>query len=102
MTNKIEIEAALFASLTKTARFRDSVAQRFPSDPRNATAVFLLRRMTQQVSLSDEQCAAIAPHFDRSERWSTVLTEAGRGVGFRPGLNDFQSYASNLIEALAR
>lgn len=98
----MEMEAALYASLTKNARFRESVAQRFPSDPRNAMAAFLLRRMAQEVCLSDEQCAAIAPHFDYSERWSRLLSEAGRIVGFRPGLNDFQSYASHLIGALTQ
>lgn len=102
MTEKYECEAALYASLKKAARWRDAVAKQFPSDPRNATAADLLRRLAQEATLSDEQWEAIAPHFDRSERWSENLAATVRVVGIRPGYNEFASFASNLIAALAR
>jgi len=102
MTTKLECEAALHTSLKNTARWRDAVAQRFPSDPRNPAAAELLRQLSQEATLSDEQWTAIAPHFERSERWSEVLSDTSRAVGIRPGFNDFSSYAGKLIEALAR
>lgn len=102
MTEKYECEAALYASFKKTARWRDSVAQQFPSDPRNAAAADLLRRMGKEIKLTDQQWLAIAPHFDRSERWSEHLAATLRVVGIRPGFNDFGSFTSKLIEGLAR
>ncbi|MET4041594.1 hypothetical protein [Bradyrhizobium sp. RT6a] len=102
MTEKYECEAALYASFKKTARWRDAVAQQFPSDPRNAAAAELLRSMGKEAALSDEQWSAIAPHFNRSERWSEALAATVRVVGIRPGYNDFPSFAAKLVEALAR
>ena len=49
---KYEIEAALYSSLTRAARSRSSVAQRFPQDPRNTLAAEALRRVAGEVSLN--------------------------------------------------
>ncbi|MBR0993796.1 hypothetical protein JQ580_24020 [Bradyrhizobium japonicum] len=102
MTEKYVCEAALYASFKKTARWRDAVAQQFPSDPRNAAAAELLRQMGKETNLTDQQWRVIAPHFDRSERWSEALSATVRVVGIRPGYNDFPSFTSRLIEALVR
>jgi hypothetical protein len=97
---RTEIEAAVYASLKRTARWRKSVAQRFPNDPRNPAAADLLGRLAQEVSLTEHQCAALAPHFDGSERWNDALSDTSRFVGIRPGFNTFDAYTQQLIGAL--
>ncbi|UPT89256.1 hypothetical protein HAP41_0000009930 [Bradyrhizobium barranii subsp. apii] len=96
---RTEIEAAIFASLKRTARWRRAVAQRFPNDPRNLAAAERLGDLAGQVSLSGEHCAALAPHFDDRERWNDVLSDTSRAVGIRPGLDSFDAYAQRLIGA---
>lgn len=53
---RTEIEAAIYASLRRTARSRQSVAKRFPSDPRKLAAAHRLEDLSTQIWLSDEQC----------------------------------------------
>ncbi|WP_445216192.1 hypothetical protein ACKWRH_28285 [Bradyrhizobium sp. Pa8] len=97
---RTEIEAAIYASLKRTARWRRTIAQRFPNDPRNMAAADRLGDLARQVFLTGEQCAALAPHFDDSERWNDVLSDTSRAVGIRPGLDSFDAYAQRLIGAL--
>lgn len=97
---RTEIEAAIYASLRRTARWRQSVAKRFPSDPRNHTAVERLGELSKQIAVSAEQCGALFPHFDASERWNEVLSDTSRAVGMPPGFQDFTAYAEQLIGAL--
>ncbi|HEV2154648.1 hypothetical protein [Bradyrhizobium sp.] len=97
---RTEIEAAIYASLRRTARWRRTIAQRFPNDPRNIGAAERLGDIAGRVSLSGEQCAALAPHFDDRERWNDALSDTSRAVGIRLGFDSFDAYVQNLIGAL--
>lgn len=59
---RTEIEVAICASLRRTARWRQSVAKRFPSEPRNLAAVERLGELTRNVALTAEQWAALVIH----------------------------------------
>ena len=100
MTEKYECEGAIFARLKRTAFWRESVAKRFPADGRNQVAADMLRKMTNNVTLSDQQWARLAVHFDRSERWSEAAMEASRRVGIKPGVNDFELFVNVLTDLL--
>lgn len=97
---RTEIEAAIYASLRRTARWRQSVAKRFPSDPRNHAAVERLGELSRNVALSVEQSTAIALRMDDVERWNEALSDTSRCVGMRPGFDSFDDYAQELIGAL--
>lgn len=97
---RTEIEAAIYASLKRTARWRKSVAERFPNDPRNLPAADRLGGLARQVALTDEQYAALAPHFNGGERWNDALSDTSRFVGMRPGFDSFDAYTRQLIGTL--
>lgn len=97
---RTEIEAAIYASLRRTARWRQSVAKRFPSDPRNLVAADRLGELSRNVVLSAEQMGALAPHLDNVERWNEALSDTSRAVGMRAGFDSFDAYAQELIGAL--
>lgn len=101
MSTKLECAACIYAALRKTARWRENVATRFPDDPRNPAAANLLRKLSDTADLSDSQWDRIAPHFSRtSDKWCDALTEAGRLVGIRPNIRDFDGYFAKLTELL--
>lgn len=97
---RTEIEAAIYASLRRTARWRQSVAKRFPSDPRNLAAVERLGELCRSVALTADQMTALAPHLNDVERWNEALSDTSRAVGMRPGFDSFDAYAQELIGAL--
>ncbi|MGX1164488.1 hypothetical protein AB7M16_000754 [Bradyrhizobium sp. USDA 372] len=97
---RTEVEAAIYASLRRTARWRQSVAKRFPTDPRNIAAAERLGELSRNVALTPDQITALAPHLDDVERWNEALSDTSRCVGMRPGFDSFDAYAGQLIEAL--
>jgi hypothetical protein len=101
MIEKLECEAALRAALKRTSYWRDSVAKRFPADPRSLAAAEMLRQMAKSVSLSDDLWARLEPYYDRaSDKWADAVSETGRRVGIKPRITDFASYASTLADLL--
>lgn len=97
---RTEVEAAIYASLRRTARWRQSVAKRFPSDPRNPAAAERLGELSHNVALTADHMAALAAHLGDVERWNEALSDTSRCVGMRPGFDSFDAYAGQLIGAL--
>lgn len=75
---RTEIEAAIYASLRRTARWRQSVAKRFPSDPRNPAAAERLNELSRSVAITADHMAALASHLSDVERWNEALSDTSR------------------------
>lgn len=86
-----------------TSAWRKSLTVRWPDDPRNAQAVTLLDQLAANaVNLTDEQWAALQPHFNwASESWRDGLNQTGRQVGFHNRNGELDYFIRALVQNLS-
>ena len=101
---KIDCVDALIFGLNRTAQWRQKMAARYPSDPRNARAADCLAKLaTDAAALTDNDWIQLRPHSGwASERWREAISQAARAVGFIHKVKDLSSFVKQLLDVLSQ
>jgi hypothetical protein len=99
---KIDCIDSLTIGLNRTAHWRQKMAAKYPSDPRNDRAAECLSALaTKATELSDEAWEQLKPHTDwASEPWREAISKAARMVGFQQKIKDLPSFVKTLMGVL--
>jgi hypothetical protein len=101
---KIDCVDALIFGLNRTANWRQKMAAKYPSDPRNARAADCLSKLAACANeLTDEAWSQLQPHSGwASERWRESISQTARDVGFRKKIKNLPSFVSSLVDVLSQ
>jgi hypothetical protein len=99
---KIDCTDALTFGLNRTAQWREKMAVRYPSDPRNARAAECLLKLASEANeLSDADWSRLAPHASwANEHWREAISQTARAVGFQHKVKDRLRAAVTKLEPL--
>jgi hypothetical protein len=99
---KVDVIDSLTIGLNRTALWRQKMATKYPTDPRNGRAAECLGKLAaDSKELTDEDFALLKPHCNwASEPWREAISEAARMVGFQHKIKDMPSFVKTLVGAL--
>jgi hypothetical protein len=101
---KVDCIDALVFGLNRTSQWRQKMAARYPSDPRNARAAECLSRLAiEAAGLSDGAWLLLQPHCGwANERWREAISQAARAAGFQHKIKDLPSFVNHLLDVLSQ
>jgi len=105
LNDKQDCIDSIAKALERTSAWRKAIAVNFPDDTRNIRAAETLDKLAIEANdLSDDQWAALNPHFGgwASEKWRSGLSQAARLVGFRHRAKDLSIFTKVLVEQLSQ
>ena len=100
--NKQNCIDSLSGSITRTANWRRSLQQIYPSDFRNGRAAEALQRLAGETnSLTDYAWSELQPFYNwSSPTWSEAVSAAARKVGFH-NVNTLPAFTETLVGILS-
>jgi len=86
-----------------TACWRESVAEHYPADPRNAKTAESLRELSTKPLFDESHWPILEPFFKASlQRWIRSLTLTNKSIGFQAAFpKDSSDYAALLYRTLS-
>jgi hypothetical protein len=104
LIEKSDCTDTLTVGFNHTGRWRARLANKFPSDPRNARAASCLLKLANEASeLTDQDWARLQPHYVFASRsFSEAVSEAGRAVGFQHKIANLHSFVDHLLDVLSQ
>jgi len=108
--NMIEIEKSdctdcITVGCNHTGRWREKMASKFPTDPRNAkAAACLLKLACEAAELSDADWLRLLPHCGgwADERFREGISKTARLVGFKHKIKDLPTFVQYLLDVLSQ
>jgi hypothetical protein len=99
---KVDCIDSLIFGLNRTAEWRQKMATKYRSDPRNARAAECLAVLATDASeLSDNEFSLLKPYCGwASEPWREAISQTARLVGFQHKIKDMPSFVKTLVGAL--
>jgi hypothetical protein len=99
---KVDCIDSLIFGLNRTGQWRQKMAVKYPSDPRNGRAAESLAELASVANkLSDDAWSQLQPHCGwASEPWREAVSKTARLVGFQHKVKDLPSFVTTLIGAL--
>jgi hypothetical protein len=93
---------SLSGSLKRTANWRRSLQQKYPSDFRNGRSAEALQRLAGETNnLSDRVWSELEPFYNwSSPTWSEAVSAAARKVGFH-NVNTLSAFTETLVGILS-
>src|SRR4030088_2637127 len=104
MNEKIDCTDALTFGLNRTAQWRQRMAVRYPTDPRNSRSAECLSRLAGGAKeLSEQDWLRLQPHSGwANERFREAIGDSARAVGFVHKVKDLSSFVKHLLDVLSQ
>jgi hypothetical protein len=98
-TTKLDCIQSLVIGINRTAFWRETTAEKYPLDPRNARGSARLSEIAASVKdLTDDEWSELQPFCSwESDGWREAISRVSRMVGFQPRVKDLASFVAALI-----